>query len=173
MFPLCLESWSGSCQEYLEQKKGYQNYSALASRLTQWKKEEKTAFLKEVHSQPLQQTLKDLDRSWKDAFRKVKGFPRFKKKGLGDSFRYPQGVRVVDSKVFLPKIGWLKFQQSRKIEGSIKNTSVSLRAGRWYVSFQVELEISIKERKINPPVGIDLGIVNFAYLSTGLVLNLL
>lgn len=158
-------------KESLEQKQGYQNYNVLAKKLTQWKKEEETLFLKEVHSQPLQQTLKDLDRACKDAFKKIKGFPKFKKKGFGDSFRYPQRVKTAGDKVFLPKIGWLKFQKSREMEGTIKNTSVSLRAGKWYISFQVEFEIAVKERKTDHPVGVDLGVANFAYLSSGAVIK--
>src|ERR1700722_11692909 len=65
------------------------SYAESTSQLVLWKRE--LTFLSEVHSQPLQQTLKDLDRALKDAFNKTKGFPKFKKKGQHDSFRFPQG----------------------------------------------------------------------------------
>lgn len=151
----------------LDQKLGYLNYNTLADELTIWKQIKETDFINEVHSQPLQQTLKDLDRACKDAFKKEKCFPKFKKKGLGDSFRYPQGVNLSGSHVFLPKIGKVKFQKSRGIEGIVKNTTISLRCGHWYVSFQVEIETEIEKRPLRDSVGIDLGISNFAYLSTG------
>ena len=155
----------------LDQKEGYLNYNDLADELTVWKQIPETSFLKEVHSQPLQQTLKNLDRACKDAFKKDKGFPKFKKKGVNDSFKYPQGVKVNDTRTFLPKIGWVKFQKSREIEGKIKNTTISRRCGKWYVSFQVEIEKEVQTRSPVKPVGMDLGIANFAYLSNGAIIK--
>jgi putative transposase len=154
-------------KDSLEQKTGFVNYNSLAKQLTEWKKEPETEFLKTVHSQPLQQTLKDLEKACKDAFKKDKGFPKFKKKGVHDSFRYPQGVKILESKVFLPKIGWIKFQKSREIEGTIKNTTVSKHCSKWYVSFQVELEIEEPKHQSNTSVGVDMGVSKFATLSNG------
>src|ERR1700676_2562941 len=57
-----------------------------------WKASEEYGFLNDCHSQILQQKLKDLDKAFLDAFDKTqpnKKLPRFKKKGLADSFRYP------------------------------------------------------------------------------------
>ena len=154
-------------KEKLETEKKVFSYNQVAAFLTGWKKEEDTFFLKEVHSQPLQQTLKDLDRALKDAFKKKKGFPKFKKRGLHDSFRYPQGVKVEGSNVFLPKIGKIRFVKSREIEGEIKNTTVSFKSGHWYVSFQTEFERIEPVHPSNSRVGIDLGIKRFATLSNG------
>ena len=86
-------------------------------------------WLKDCPSQCLQQALKDLDMAYKHFFRRcgkgeIAGFPRFHKKGVRDSFRYPQGVKVSGNIVFLPKVGWLKFFKSREMEGKIKNTTV-------------------------------------------------
>src|SRR5579863_1920441 len=66
-------------KEKLDQKAKVLTYVDCAAELVQWKKE--LLFLGEVHSQPLQHTLKDLDRALKDCFKKVKAFPKFKKKG--------------------------------------------------------------------------------------------
>jgi putative transposase len=150
-------------KDSLEQKTGFVNYNSLAKQLIEWKKEPETEFLKTVHSQPLQQTLKDLEKACKDAFKKDKGFPKFKKKGVHDS----QGVKILESKVFLPKIGWIKFQKSREIEGTIKNTTVSKHCSKWYVSFQVELEIEEPKHQSNTSVGVDMGVSKFATLSNG------
>ncbi|MCK5611266.1 transposase [Candidatus Pacearchaeota archaeon] len=152
-------------KESLDKKEGYLNYNAIAKRLTSWKKEVEFSFFKEVHSQPLQQTLKDLDRACKDGFKKDKGFPKFKKRGVHDSFKYPQGIKITGSLVFIPKIGWVKFQKSREIKGTIKNTTVSKRCGYWYVSFQVELEQEVVFHPSKSVVGIDLGVAKFATLS--------
>ena len=94
------------------------------------KKQENLAWLANIHSQVLQQALNDVDRAFLNFFNGLRnksnvGYPRFKCKGVRDSFRYPQGVRVNDDRVFLPKIGWVKFKKSREIEGVIKQTTVS------------------------------------------------
>lgn len=154
----------GEVKENLEKKSGYKGYCSMASNMKAWKKDESTSFLKQVHSQPLQQTLKDLDRALKDGFKKDKGFPRFKKKNHDKSFRYPQGVKLNKDLVYLPKIGWCKFNNSRDIEGDIKNTTVSFYCGHWYVSFQTEFEKAIPEHH-GGEIGIDLGIVSFATYS--------
>ena len=151
-------------KESLEQKEGYKGYCAMASDLKDWKRIEETKFLKLVHSQPLQQTLKDLDRALRDGFKKEKGFPKFKKKTHDKSFRYPQGVKVEDDKVYLPKIGWMRFVKSKEIQGIIKNTTISFYCGHWYVSFQTEFEAEIPAHE-GGEIGIDMGIVSFATYS--------
>jgi putative transposase len=96
-------------KERLDQREFVQTYAQMCTQLVALKQE--YPFLAEVHSQP-QQTLKDLERAIKDGMSQAseKGFPKFKKKGKQDSFRYPQGVTVVDDKIYLPKIGWLGFR---------------------------------------------------------------
>lgn len=151
----------------LDQKMGLMSYCDMARLLTELKREEKTAFLKDVHSQTLQQTLKNLDRSLRDCFQKKKGFPKFKKKGVKDSFRFPQNVKVVNGVIGLPKLGWLECFYSRPIEGEICNATVSRRGKHWYVSIQTEQEMEKPTHPSTSAVGIDLGVVRFATLSTG------
>ena len=64
-------------------------YAEAANRLPEWKK--KNPFLKECHSQVLQQSLKDLDQAYTNFFRKRANFPKYKKKFRNDSIRFPQG----------------------------------------------------------------------------------
>jgi len=66
----------------------------MASWLIDWKVSPETQWLKESPSQPLQQSLKDLERGYKNFFQKRAAFPRFKKRGQNDAFRYPQGVKL-------------------------------------------------------------------------------
>jgi putative transposase len=129
-----------------------------------------TAWLKEIHSQVLQQALKDLDRAFTHFFRRVKqgqqpGYPRFKKKGHNESFRFPQGVKVEGNRVFLPKIGWVKFHKSREIKGTIKETTILQEGPDWYISFSCEIEQEApKPAPINEDraIGIDVGLSRFA-----------
>ena len=144
-------------------------YHALAGKLKDWKKEEETAFLSEAHSQILQQTLKDLDRAYKNFFANRADFPRFKRKGFHDAFRYPQGFKLDEgnSRIFLPKIGHVRYRNSRKIEGTPKQITVSLSAGRWFVSIQTEREVPEPVHTSQSAVGIDMGVARFATLSDG------
>lgn len=93
------------------------------------KRQEETSWLQEIHSQILQQALKNLDNAFQNFFQNIRagrkpGFPRFKCKGVRDSFRYPQGIKLKTNNVYLPKIGWVKFRKSREIEGEIKQTTI-------------------------------------------------
>ena len=147
------------------------SFSSLCKLLTQWKHSEETIFLRNVHSQPLQQTVKNLDRAISEAFNKTspKGLPRFKKKGQRDSFRYPQGFKIdeLNSRVYLPKIGWVRYRNTQPIVGTLKNVTVSKRGEQWYVSIQTEREVETAQHTATSMVGGDLGIARFLTLSNG------
>jgi putative transposase len=127
---------------------------------------EQFPWLQEVHSQVHQQALKDLDRAYQHFFRRIKlgekpGFPKFKKKGVKDTFRFPQGVRVKGSHAYLPKIGKVKFRKSRENEGVLKETTIIQEGNGWSIAFSCEIEAPaplpapIDEGKA---VGIDMGL---------------
>ncbi len=140
------------------------------------KKDPELAWLKDIHSQIPQQALADLDRAFQNFFSGLKtkgkikiGYPRFKCKGVRDSFRYPQGIKIKDNQVWLPKIGWVRFRKSREIEGIVKQTTISREGEKWYVSFSSEIEKEKPEPILDQKnkVGIDLGLVHFATLAIG------
>ena len=143
-------------------------YVALCKALTEWKAQPQTLWLSETPSQALQQALKNLERAYKNFFEKRADFPRFKKKGVSDSFRYPQGVKLDqgNSRVFLPKLGWLRYRNSRGVLGEVKNATVSQSCGKWFVSIQTEREVD-QPLPQGEAVGIDMGIARFATLSDG------
>ncbi|MBC3871479.1 RNA-guided endonuclease InsQ/TnpB family protein [Undibacterium oligocarboniphilum] len=147
-------------------------YAALCKALTEWKAQPQTLWLSETPSQTLQQALKNLERAYKNFFEKRADFPRFKKKGMGDSFRYPQGVKLDqgNSRVFLPKLGWLRYRNSRGVLGEVKNATVSHSCGKWFVSIQTEREVD-QPLPQGEAVGIDMGIARFATLSDGSYLD--
>ncbi len=137
-----------------------------------WKSTEELEFLKEAPAHILQQKMRDLVRAFFDAFDKNqpnKRLPRRRKRGLHDSFRFPEPkqIKVEGNRVKLPKLGWIRFFKSRDIEGDIKNATVSYRAGHWYISFQVELEITPEKLAVPNPIGLDVGISFFAMPSKG------
>ena len=146
------------------------SYVPMAKRLTAWRNSDETPWLKDAPAHPLQHALKDLDRAYKNFFAKKAAFPRFKKKGQGDSFRYPDAKQIkLDQmgRIFLPKLGWLKYRNSRAVLGTLKNVTVSQSAGQWYVSIQTEREVDTPLHASPLAVGIDLGIVRFATLWDG------
>ena len=136
-----------------------------------WKKSEELAFLNECPSQSLQKPLRELDKAFFKAFTKKGGFPKFKKKGNRDSIYFPQGFKIKDNKVFLPKLGWVKFFKTRNIEGIVKNITVSSDGfGNWYASFCTEQNKNIEKRTVGE-IGIDLGVTNFLALSNNLIIK--
>lgn len=141
-------------------------YTKIANLLPQWK--ESFPFLSDCHSQVLQQSLKDLESSFRNFFQKRSDFPKFKKKGVKDSFRFPQGYKLdeVNSRVYLPKLGWMRYRNSRCVIGTIKNMTVSLKCGKWFVAIQTEYVVE-QPLPTGSEVGIDLGIARFATLSNG------
>ena len=147
-------------------------YNTLAGLLVEWKRDPETSFLAEVHSQVLQQSLKDLDRAYTNFFQKRADIPRFKKKGVRESFRYPQGFKLDErnSRVYLPKIGWIPYRKSRDIMGTVKQVTISLTAGKWFVSIQTEREVEVPVHSSQSSLGIDMGIISFATMSDGTAL---
>jgi len=145
-------------------------YAGLCKLLTEWRNSAETAWLADAPIHPLQQKLKDLERAYGNFFAKRADFPRFKKKGRSDSFRYPDPKQIKldqgNSRIFLPKLGWLRYRNSRKVLGDLRNVTVSLSGGKWFVSIQTEREV---EQAIpqGGAVGIDMGIARFATLSDG------
>ncbi|ELY7451360.1 transposase [Escherichia coli] len=149
----------------------YIPYGKMASWLVEWKNATETQWLKDSPSQPLQQSLKDLERAYKNFFRKRAAFPRFKKRGQNDAFRYPQGVKLdqENSRIFLPKLGWMRYRNSRQVTGVVKNVTVSQSCGKWYISIQTESEVSTPSHPSASMVGLDAGVAKLATLSDGTV----
>ncbi|CRL66192.1 hypothetical protein AbD4_00062 [Acinetobacter baumannii] len=145
-------------------------YAGLCKLLTEWRNSSEMAWLADAPVHPLQQTLKDLERAYSNFFAKRADFPRFKKKGCHSSFRYPDPKQIKleqhNSRIFLPKLGWIRYRKSRDVLGAVKNVTVSLSGGKWFVSIQTEREV---EQPIpqGGAVGIDMGIARFATISDG------
>jgi putative transposase len=147
------------------------NYHAQAIQLPQIKQVRKD--VGEVHSQVLQDTLRRVDKTFDAFFRRCRngetpGYPRFKPASRYDSFTYPQsGFRLEGDKLHLSKIGSCRVRLSRPIEGTIKTCAIKREADGWYVVFAVEENQSRFFPKTGDTVGVDVGIENFATLSTG------
>ena len=145
-------------------------YAGLCKLLTEWRNDAETAWLAEAPIHPLQQKLKDLERAFSNFFAKRADFPHFKKKGQSDSFRYPDSKQIKldqgNNRIFLPKLGWLRYRNSRKVVGAVKNVTISANGGKWFISIQTKREVK-PAIPVGGAVGIDMGIARFATLSDG------
>src|ERR1035438_1882739 len=143
-----MRRFAGSCRSVLNKALALQTanhaagnkfirYVEMANLLPAWKGE--FGWLKQSPSQALQHALKNLDRAFTNFFEKRAGYPRFKKRGYGDSFRFPQGFKLdqENSRIFLPKLGWLRYRNSREVLGTVKNVTLSNRHGKWLVSIPI------------------------------------
>ena len=135
---------------------------------------EEYPWLKEVNSQSLQNANKNLDNAFTRFFREKKGFPRFKsKKNPVQSFQVPQHYRVDFEQgwIKLPKISRIKTIFHRVFTGTMKYTTVSVTStGKWFVSILVDdgkPEPEPVPFSSDTTLGIDVGLTDFATLSTG------
>ena len=156
-------------ETYLEEKKSL-NYYDNANDLTVLKKDEQFVWLKEINSQSLQSSLRNLDAAYNKFFRKQTKFPRFKSKFDKQSFTIPQSVYIEDGKLQIPKFKkGIEINIHREIEGKLLFATISKSTtGKYYVSITCEVEY-IPFEKTNSKVGIDTGIKDLAILSDGKV----
>ena len=125
----------------------------------------------------IQQTLRRLDKAFQAFFRRVKageepGYPRFKGKGWFKSvcYVYGDGIRLKAGRLYVQQVGLLRIFQHRAIPDDAKIKMVILKRdklGNWYVCLQLELPDPEPDDIMDPKVGLDMGLLSFATLSTG------
>jgi putative transposase len=157
---------------YKETGKGL-TYNSCSAELTQLKKQ--LVWLKEVDSIALQSSLKNLADSYTRFFKKQNNAPRFKsKKNRVQSYTTKEtngNIAIVGNKIKLPKLGLVRFAKSREVEGRILNATVRRNpSGKYFISVLAETEVQSLE-KTGSSVGVDVGLKNFAILSTGEVFS--
>lgn len=165
--------WNLALQEQQarrERGEPYAGYVEMAKWLTAWRNAPETAYLKEAPVHALQEALRALDEAFQRFFRKEGGYPRPKRRGEGDGFRETDracfAIDEANARIRLPKIGWVSYRQSRKIEGVPRNISVSREIDGWYVSIQTETECEPLPCGDNI-IGLDRGVANFYAASDG------
>ncbi len=153
------------------QRAGYNHTSAM---LTELKRQDAYSFLKDVDSIALQQSLRDLDRGFKNFFEKRSKHPQFKSKHHNhQSYRtVNQGdnIRIVGKYIKLPKLGYVKIRQSMEV-GHINNVTVEhTPTGKYYVVLNVDCEPEFRPNA-GGIIGIDVGIKEFYSDSNGNTVN--
>lgn len=135
-------------------------------------------WIRAVYVTPQQQALRDLDRAFANFFAGRAAYPKLRKRGENDAFRF-QGREVeIDvlnkkwARVRLPKIGCVKFRLTRSIRGTVKNATIALDPLGWHISFACEIDEHPVAESNLPAVGMDRGVANTAVLSDGSRLRL-
>ena len=155
------------------------SYNACANDLINLKKEHE--WLKEIDSISLQQSLRDLDKAYQNFFRRIKngekevGFPKFKsKKNNKQNYRtqfVSNNISIDNNKIKLPKLGLIKFANSRNFTGRIISCTISrTKTDKYFVSVLVEEEIQ-ELASNNNKIGFDLGISDYLITSDGEIVN--
>ena len=135
---------------------------------------EENPFLSNVYSQVQQNVCTRIDLAFRSFYRRVKsdakpGYPRFRGAERYDSFTYPQaGFKLYENVIHLSKIGDIKIKLHRPIEGIVKTCTIKrMPTGKWFVNLSCNVEHTPIPRPIEPAIGIDMGLKQFAVLSNG------
>jgi putative transposase len=136
---------------------------------------EEKPWLKEINSQSLQQSLKDLDSAFSHFFKKTNSFPKFKSKyNSVQSFRVPQHFEISKDRraIKIPKLKWISFRDKFNIPKDVefRNVTISREGKEYFAAICYDDKKTVPTKPIikeNKTVGIDLGITTLATLSDG------
>jgi putative transposase len=128
----------------------------------------------ELPSHVLQDVLRRLDKAFASFFRRLKngekpGYPRFKNTSRYQSFTYPDGAgwKLQRRHLKLAGVGEVKVTLHRPLEGKIKTVTIRHDVDQWYVTFSCEVPEEVSLPASREAIGLDLGVLYFATLSTG------
>lgn len=154
-------------EHYLKNKKTL-NYNNCSKTLTELKRQKSFEWLKDVNSQSLQQSLKNLETAFGRFFKKQSKFPKFKCKEGYNSFNVPQHFSIKGNRIYIPKFKeGIPFLKHRSINGKLCSVTVSKKpSGKYYVALLTEQSVNIPDTvNTTKAVGIDLGLKDFVITS--------
>ena len=149
----------------------YAGHAQMCKWLTAWRNDPATAWLAQGPIHPQQQVLRRLDEAYQRFFAKTGGFPSFKRRGAEPGIRFPDpkqfALDAANSRIKLPKLGWVRLRMSQPVAGELRNVSLTCEAGKWFAALQVEAAETLPALGVAPTLGIDLGLASFAATSDG------
>ena len=149
------------------------NFYAQCKILTTLKRQEETAWLKDVNSQTLQFAIRSLEAAYNNFFKKRAKFPNFKSKHSKNSFTVPQSASVAGGRLFIRKFTeGIKCRVHRELKGKIgKVTITKTPSGKYFVSVFTEEEYITPFKKTDKSVGLDMGLKDLLITSEGETFN--
>ncbi len=172
-------TYNWGLEQWIKQYKNNQGNARFTDAMKQHKlltslKKDQFSWMYETSKCAPQEALRDLHRAFQNFYRGLKsgkkiGFPRFKRRGVRDSFRLTGIIKFHERAIQLPRIGTVRIKEMRKIyySGRILSVTVRRRANRWFVSVTVEEDLLDPQPVRGAPVGVDLGVKTLATLSDG------
>jgi putative transposase len=133
-------------------------------------KREQFPWMLDVTKFAVEQAIVDLGMAFRAFFEKRQRYPRFKKKGVRDSFCAAMGARKFrceGRRIWLPIIGWVRMRKPLRFSGVLKHVTVSREADRWFASITVDTPDIQHVQQSQEAVGVDLGVSKLAVLSQG------
>lgn len=137
------------------------------------------SWIREVSSKSVKHSIEDACTAFSRFFHHQNGFPRYKKKGRSDVKMYfvrnnPKDCLCERHRIKIPTLGWVRLKEKGYIPTSrdgyiVKSGTISMKAGRYYVSALVEVTDPVRDSCFSDGVGIDLGLKNLAIISNGTV----
>ena len=134
-------------------------------------------WIREVYSKAVKKSIEDGCAAFTRFFKHQSDFPKFKKKGKSDVKMYfvrnnPKDCQCERHRLKIPTLGWVRIKEKGYIPTTkdgymIRSGTVSVKAGRFYVSVLVELPDVNINNNLNEGIGIDLGLKDFAIISNG------
>ena len=134
-------------------------------------------WIREVYSKAVKKSIEDGCAAFTRFFKHQSDFPKFKKKGKSDVKMYfvrnnPKDCQCERHRLKIPTLGWIRIKEKGYIPTTkdgymIRSGTVSVKAGRFYVSVLVEIPDVNIDNSSNEGIGIDLGLKDFAIISNG------
>ena len=134
-------------------------------------------WIREVYSKAVKKSIEDGCAAFTRFFKHQSDFPKFKKKGKSDVKMYfvrnnPKDCQCERHRLKIPTLGWIRIKEKGYIPTTkdgymIRSGTVSVKAGRFYVSVLVEIPDVNINNNLNEGIGIDLGLKDFAVISSG------
>mgnify|MGYP000432090757 CR=1 FL=1 len=166
-------AWNWALARWGEKYKAKEKTSALELK-KEFNSMKKTQFpwVYEVTKYACQQPFIYLQTAFQSFFSKRAKYPKFKKKGTHDSF-YIGGdqLKIIENKVKIPNLGWVRLRENLRYQGKIKGATVSRIANHWMISVCVETDQKPAQCENQAVVGVDLGIKTLATFSNGTTIS--
>lgn len=134
-------------------------------------------WIREVYSKAVKKSIEDGCTAFTRFFKHQSDFPKFKKKGKSDVKMYfvrnnPKDCQCERHRLKIRTLGWIRIKEKGYIPTTkdgymIRSGTVSVKAGRFYVSVLVEIPDVNIDNSSNEGIGIDLGLKDFAIISNG------
>ena len=134
-------------------------------------------WIREVYSKAVKKSIEDGCAAFTRFFKHQSDFPKFKKKGKSDVKMYfvrnnPKDCQCERHRLKIPTLGWVRIKEKGYIPTTkdgymIRSGTVSVKAGRFYVSVLVEIPDVNIDNNSNEGIGIDLGLKDLAIVSNG------